>query len=535
METLTNANDITLNFNLRAPKGKRVTNLYAVIKMDGKQIKTPIDCKINPWQWDSKKQNPLFTRNMTEEDRENAQKVFNVIYQVKENFQNYFIYLCTHSVKPTKEELTEKVFNRVRTNKNKEMKEKLGTPKKRVVKATTTLQKALELYPQLNSNVGKSSLATYKTQLTPFNLYCEEIKKDSIKMLSDEGLREFEIYLRKNGKTENAIKNSLRTIKSLINEVITKHSHFEKMGIKKVSIELPKVKKNEGKKVGLTDEEIQKLKECNELTDLQKEYRDLFLLACYTGQRASDLVKFFDKDTIIRDGYFVFFNKKRKQETLAKQTDEVMEIIERYKDGFNYVNFENRYEKNLTGAIKLVAKSAGLDREIEFTENGIVKKKPLYDMISSHFGRHTFITKLLASGMSADKIKYLTGHANTKMIEDVYGHLSAIDKIGILENMSGHDKETMLYQKGKEDKEKDLIKETKDVLVFLGADYLEVEGINNLDELLPMLYIDYELKIRDLGISVDKLKALYNTKGVSLKEKRNELNKWIEEFKNRTK
>ena len=71
--------------------------------------------------------------------------------------------------------------------------------------------------------------------------------------------------------------------------------------------------------------------------------------------------------------------------------------------------------------------------------------------------------------------------------------------------------------------------------MFLGADYLEVEGINNLDELLPMLYIDYELKIRDLGISVDKLKALYNTKGVSLKEKRNELNKWIEEFNERAK
>ena len=99
MERLNNENEVfTLNFNLRAPKGNKKTNVYAVIKINGRQIKTPIACKINPWNWDKQKQIPKFSYNMTEEDRENAQHVFNVIYEWKMNFQKYYVYIMFESI-----------------------------------------------------------------------------------------------------------------------------------------------------------------------------------------------------------------------------------------------------------------------------------------------------------------------------------------------------------------------------------------------------------------------------------------------------
>ena len=136
--------------------------------------------------------------------------------------------------------------------------------------------------------------------------------------------------------------------------------------------------------------------------------------------------------------------------------------------------------------------------------------------------------KLLKSGMAADTLKYLSGHADTQSINKNYSHLTATDKIGILEHTNIDN--TLLYQKGREDKEKELIEDTKHVLVFLGADYMDISDINDLDILMPMIYAKYEPQVTQYGISVKDLKGLYNAEGITLKEKRDKLQQWIDEF-----
>ena len=530
MERLNNVNDVfTLNFNLRQPKGNKKTNVYAVIKINGRQIKTPIDCKINPWNWDKRKQVPKFSNNMTEEDRENAQHVFNVIYEWKMNFQKYYVYICRNYVIPNEKELMEKVVKKVRIQKDKEIKVTVKPAKKRDIKATTVLKKALEQYQTLYPTIAKSTLETYDFQLRAFINYCKDINKDTVKMLTDDGLKEFEIYLSGKKETVSKIRNSLRVLITLINKCLVKHPHFNTMGFKKVTIDLPKEQKADGKKVPLTEEEIEKLKRNDGLTPKEIEYRDLFLLAVYTGQRASDLHRFFTEDYTVEGNYFVFYNQKKKVETLVKQTPEVMEILERYKDGFKNVDINaKKLSMLITNNLKMTAKKLGLNREIRYIENGEEKVEPLYEIIGSHFGRHTFITEKLKSGMAADTLKYLSGHADTQSINKNYAHLTAKDKIGILKNTNGNN--TLLYQKGREDKEKELIDETKNVLMFLGADYMDISDINDLDILMPMIYAEYEPQVTQYGISVKDLKGLYNAEGITLKEKRDKLQQWIDEF-----
>ena len=530
MERLNNANEVfTLNFNLRQPKGNKKTNVYAVIKINGRQIKTPIDCKINPWNWDKQKQIPKFSNNMTEEDRENAQHVFNVIYEWKMNFQKYYVYICRNYVIPNEKELMEKVVKKVRIQKDKEIKETVKPAKKRDIKATTVLKKALEQYQTLYPTIAKSTLETYDFQLRAFINYCKDINKDTVKMLTDDGLKEFEVYLSSKKETVSKIRNSLRVLITLINKCLVKHPHFKTMGFKKVTIDLPKEQKTEGKKVPLTKEDIEKLKRNEGLTPTEIEYRDLFLLAVYTGQRASDLHRFFTKDYTVQDNYFVFFNKKKKVEAIVEQTPEVIEILERYKDGFKNVDINNRrLSMNITNNLKKTAEKKGLNREIRYIENGVEKVEPLYEIIGSQFGRHTFITEKLKSGMVADTVKYLSGHKDTQAINKNYAHLTATDKIGILEHTNVDN--TLLYQKGKEDKERELIEETKKVLLFLGANYMDIVDINDLDRLLPMIYAEYEPQVTQYGISVKELKGLFNAQGITLKEKRDKLQQWIDEF-----
>ena len=59
----------------------------------------------------------------------------------------------------------------------------------------------------------------------------------------------------------------------------------------------------------------------------------------------------------------------------------------------------------------------------------VEKTAPLNKLISNHFARHTFITFKLREGMSPDKLCYMTGHADDRMIKEVYEHLSKTDKI----------------------------------------------------------------------------------------------------------
>lgn len=511
---LTNVNStLTLNFNLREPKANKKTNIYAVIKINGEQIKKPIDCKINPWNWDKKKQSPKFTKNMTEADTENAKQVLNIIYGLRINFNTYYLHIVAKKETPNKEELFNKVFSK-KTNEIVTMK-KEKPQREREIKATSTLKKALELYSELNTVVQRT-LDGYKNGVVTFENYCAEINKDSIKMLTDEGLREFIIFQRRKGVNNSRIRTAVQRIKILVNKCITEHPHFKNFGVKKINIPLPKGDEIEGKSdVILTDDEFFKLKNYDGKLN---EWRDLFLLLIYTGQRASDLKTMINGEYTEQNGYMVFYNKKKKQQTLVKLTDEVKEILDRYKDGLKYVDINDKnFVAYLTTNLKTIGKKIGLDRQITYIINGETITKPLYEMLKSHMGRHTFISKDIANNVDPLLVSFLSGHKGTKTLLSRYTHLTAIDKINLLEH-------------GKQDKQGDLIKETKQVLIMLGANYLDIADINDLDKLLPMLYIDYHKPLMDVGISTDKLKGLFNDKNLTLKQKHDIVEQWIEEF-----
>ena len=94
MAELNYVKELTLNFNLRKPSSKRPTNVYAVVKVCGKQIKIPTTAKINAYLWNSKKQLPMMLDSMSDAERDNAKQVLNIILSFQSAFSDYYCYIC---------------------------------------------------------------------------------------------------------------------------------------------------------------------------------------------------------------------------------------------------------------------------------------------------------------------------------------------------------------------------------------------------------------------------------------------------------
>lgn len=104
------------------------------------------------------------------------------------------------------------------------------------------------------------------------------------------------------------------------------------------------------------------------------------------------------------------------------------ELIEKYKEKeLKYYNEKSRNTPNKT--IKLLLKLIGcFDEEITYQENGKTITEPLYKLVHTHTARHTFITIMCRKGVPKDTVILATGHENTKMIDEVYTHLTQKDK-----------------------------------------------------------------------------------------------------------
>ena len=212
MEQLIYVKSVTLNFNLRKPHSKRPTNLYAVVKLSGKQIKIPTTAKICAYLWNSKKQLPVLCENMSEIDKNNALSVNNIIFLFQKAFTEFYLYLCSRKevITPNeaKDYFIEKVLSELKVSKDMA---KNGVPNvKRERSATKALLEALKLYS--NQQVASSTIKTYRYNLQNFLDYCKSIPRDSIRMLTDDGMKDYENYLRNQKKSADNSSDQLRSV-----------------------------------------------------------------------------------------------------------------------------------------------------------------------------------------------------------------------------------------------------------------------------------------------------------------------------------
>lgn len=188
-------------------------------------------------------------------------------------------------------------------------------------------------------------------------------------------------------------------------------------------------KENYGTPFYLTQEERDQLAEAD-LPERLKAQRDIFIFQCYVGCRVSDLLTF-TSDNIQNGALKYIAQKTQKQQKVitVPLAQKALDLIEKYKDPERKTLFPYISSQNYNDMIKTAAKIAGLDRQIITIDNtGQKQFKPLYDVISSHCARRTFIGILYKKTKDVNVIASMSGHAENSRAFARYRAIDDDDK-----------------------------------------------------------------------------------------------------------
>lgn len=447
----------SIKFYLRDGRVNVPTTVYCGVRIEGKLYKIPTGTKVRPNQWSSEQQVAIISNLQNKLDNYNNKQVNEKIEEYRVRHSEYLEYLCNH---------INETFN------INDITEYLTGMAK--IKAADLIVRAFNyLYPEPKVVVGRvDSRRVYLSQLSTYLEYLEAKNLTKLDVFKQAGLNSYIKYLTEQGESNAAINVKAGLIVRLVNKVLAVELDFIKYGVKGGILFNKKTDRRPDKgRFALTTTEQQAIGDLeldkkikysysmivptsinNIQGDTLSEYRDIFVLQCRTGQRVSDLEQFLkyivgqptDKVKQVEvEGqcYYEVKTKKSqgKEYALIVEDDYIRTFIERYsKAGFS-MNLDKLDDgKFYNYAIKMLAKLAGIDREITYRNAQDEEvTEPAYLKLSSHCARHTFITQKLNEGVSPDKLCYLTGHTDDNMIKTIYSHLTSTDKARMVGEVLG--------------------------------------------------------------------------------------------------
>lgn len=313
---------------------------------------------------------------------------------------------------------------------------------------------ALEHYHKMKPSIKDSTKRQNESLLSEFYRFVDTLpaRDRTMKIFSQKGLNRYKEYLidkmersKTDGKKRNFGVGQLNRCGSMIarlinnvlkpEEVVPNHVDWMKVEDSR--------REDEYGHIPLLEDEVVALEQCTGLNDKENEYRNIFLLQIECGQRVSDMGKLLIGDYKIEHGkkynYIVLSTTKENIKAYIPLTSKIkkqLKIIESHEIITSKYFNDNIKENNAYNeAIRRIAKKAKLDRIIVKTDSvGNVQERPLYETITSHDARCTFITNMLMSGVSYEILCKMTGHASDEMIKRVYAQLTEHQEIKRIES-----------------------------------------------------------------------------------------------------
>ena len=314
------------------------------------------------------------------------------------------------------------------TIKVKTMKGKTKLLRSSNVKATTLIERALKQHIEDN-NVKETTAFQYRSVIQRWSKWVIDVNKsDGISCLKQAGIDKYIDYLKKMGKSNIEI-NKVAFLRLLINTYIAKIGKYSIGQV--IFTRLKDKRRSEDRlKVELLDDEIERIENA-ELPKKLNLWRDIFCLAIYTGQRASDIYQLLKGDyTRTEEGTIIIRTKKRNKDSYILNNP----IVNKYlalTEGKIKTN-EASFKVNLNTKIKTICNMIDIDREITYTDAHHTKHTDkLCNIISSHFARHTFTTKKVREGYSFEEVGKMIGDTG-QIVELTYSHLTRQDHINTL-------------------------------------------------------------------------------------------------------
>lgn len=250
---------------------------------------------------------------------------------------------------------------------------------------------------------------------------------DSFKYFTTEFLRSFAYYIHDNythdeGRpyTISTINSILKYVKSAIILCARTNKYLTETEISSLTIKLFN-DKSAPNHIALRDDEVMLLYNYQPTCKRDEEIRDIFLLECTFGHRITDILRLDERLEKVDGKYYITIspkktpNKKIEVGIIFKIAKDI--LIDKYHCKLPSIT-KDMINKN----IKRIALEAGIQGEelqsFHYQGESAPKeiKRPRYECISTHTGRRTFISLLVARGWNYEQISKFTGQT-IKMVE----------------------------------------------------------------------------------------------------------------------
>ena len=396
----------TTNFYLKPEDQKGFSRVVLVYQDKGKKFKFPTKIKVKKAKWEKGK---LIKGKITEVNEVNC-----LLQGYKDDIN---------------EILREAMFNKKEysvTVVERKFKMKIGE--------TSTGNEFYRIYEEFMENAkatkAHGTILNYNATLTRLKNYSdylgEAITFELINQTFYEGFMNYLITV--HNSLNNTVGRHIKVLKVFLN-------YCKKMEIISSNANLSgfKVFKEETDIIYLTETELFKLLNLEDLSKCLEQVRDNFCFACFTGLRFSDIAKI--NNSNIKDDFIEIKTEKTRESLKIPLNQHAKSLLKKYEGG----NGERPLPPTITNQktnvyLKELCEIAEIDEMIEIEKfsgsKKIIIQKPKYNFVTSHTARRTFVTLSLEKGIRAEVVMNITGH---KEYQTFKKYIKITDKVKLLE------------------------------------------------------------------------------------------------------
>ena len=401
-----------IRFNLKqTANSDRLTQIMLAATVNRMRIRVYTKLRVEPKYWDSRRYLCMADDSASLRDRQRLKKINDRIESLR------------RAVADADRQLADKgeflTAQAVRSAVAQSMKPLTG-----VRNPVETLRALAEEYrTHVNRNGqrgGDGTKVTYLTAIRRLELYNRqrEVPIKSFEEFNRTFFDEFTdfLYTQTYGKdnkhyTRNTVVNTLKVIKNMLHRAydceLTTNNYFHKM-----QTTLPA---NTSQQVYLQERDIRRLAAVETRSRQECEVRDMFIIACYTALRISDIQQL--HKAVIRKGVISLYQTKTKDLVEIPILKEIAPLIEHYRQtGFPVID-----RTRANRIIRTLAERCRISETVCCKEQRggetIITSRPKHELISFHTARRSCITNLYKRGYPANYLMTLSGHKSMQAFQ----------------------------------------------------------------------------------------------------------------------
>lgn len=370
-------------------------------------------------------------------------------------------YFCCHyqDIEGMPEELLSVIKPHPKTTVPKTTVPKMTVPKMTVrkmavqkKKETETKRSVTDLMIGYRLNHSKDnkerSYRTARTNILDFRKFLVESKiPDEITSMTKGIAASYAEWLKKKNISVNTANQRIRALATNLRNLTTiveldfSYPLPEKLPLLEKNLTGDEMEEND---IALTEEQVMAIYELQNLTGNEAIARDMFCLQCWTGVRVSDIPQLLDSKNLeeIEGCPFSIFRPKKTQNNkklraqipLSTLYPDAYTLVRKYIDNCPQLVLGKKNEYN--DAIRSICKQAGLNeirtKTVEAGGRKTSEQKQLWELVSSHKGRHTFVSNCKKRGIPEEQIILMTAHTTTAQIKQTYDNTDATDNAKLL-------------------------------------------------------------------------------------------------------